>query len=179
MQNVSLDIFMDGRIRRATIITGVVLLVLGLTGVIMPQVITVAISLLISVLLVFGGVVVAYLTWVNYSRTALAWLKPFLLIALGLLIGLYPAAGAAALGLILIIYFLLDGFASISFSFMLRPLPGWGWTLFNGILSMILACVFLVGWPFSAMWLVGVLVGISLMVDGFALLMLGLSARKF
>ncbi|HDK43315.1 MAG TPA: hypothetical protein ENG91_02045, partial [Desulfobacteraceae bacterium] len=76
MQNVSLDIFMDARIRRATIITGVVLLVLGLTGVIMPQVITVAISLLISFLLVLGGMVVAYLTWINYSRTALAWLKP-------------------------------------------------------------------------------------------------------
>ncbi|WP_457572761.1 HdeD family acid-resistance protein [Desulfolithobacter sp.] len=179
MQNVSLDIFMDGRTRRATIITGVALLLLGLVGVVMPQVITVAISLLISFLLVLSGVVVAYLTWINYSRTALAWLKPFLLIALGLLIGLYPVAGAAALGLILIIYFLLDAFASISFAFFLRPLSGWGWTLFNGILSMILAGVFLVSWPFSAMWLVGVLVGISLMVDGLALLMLGLSARKF
>ncbi|WP_456384366.1 HdeD family acid-resistance protein [Desulfolithobacter sp.] len=179
MQNLSLDIFMDRRTRRTTIVTGVVLLVLGLIGVVMPQVITVAVSLLISFLLVLSGAVVAYLTWINYSRTALAWLKPFLLIALGLLIGLYPAAGAAAMGLVLIIYFLLDGFASISFSFVLRPLPGWGWTLFNGILSMILACVFLVSWPFSAMWLVGLLVGISLMVDGLALLMLGLSARKF
>lgn len=179
MHNVSLDIFMDNRTRRATIITGIVLLILGLIGVIMPQLITVVISLLISFLLVLSGIVFSYLTWVNYPRTGLAWLKPFLLVALGLLIGLYPVAGAAALGLILIIYFLLDGFASISFSFFLRPLPGWGWTLFNGILSLALAGVFLVGWPFSAMWLVGVLVGISLMVDGIALLMLGLSARQF
>jgi uncharacterized membrane protein HdeD (DUF308 family) len=44
-------------------------------------------------------------------------------------------AGAAALGLLLIVYLLLDGFAGISFAFVLRPTRGWIWTLINGIIS--------------------------------------------
>ncbi len=166
---------MDTNSRKRTIRLALGLMLVGLIGIILPQIIAVTLSWLVAILLIVAGVITAYLTWLNYSRTGLAWLKPFLLVSLGLLIGFDPLAGAAALGLLLIIYFLLDGFASISFAFMLRPLGGWIWTLVNGIISLTLAVVFLFSWPFGSVWLVGTLVGISLIIDGAALLFLALS----
>lgn len=83
-----------------------------------------------------------------------------------------PIAGAAALGLVLLVYFLMDGFAGITFALALRPMQGWVWTLISGLASLALAVVFVVGWPFNSLWLVGLLVGISLIFDGIALLML-------
>ncbi|HFQ91228.1 MAG TPA: hypothetical protein ENK27_14235 [Desulfobulbus sp.] len=177
MNGFSVDIFMDRGVRRSTIILAVLLMITGMVGILLPQLLTLVLSAFIGFLLLAAGILAGYLTWLSYSRNGLAWLKPFLLVVLGLLLIFRPIAGAATLGLLLIVYFLLDGFFSITFSLALRPLRGWGWTMFNGILSILLAVIFLVGWPFTAAWLVGLLVGISLIMDGVALLMLALSAE--
>lgn len=176
MSIIEMEFFMDPQLRKRTKWFAIGLILLGLIGVILPQVMSITLSLLIATLLILAGIITGYLTWLNYFRSGLAWLKPFFLISLGLLIALYPLAGAAALGLLLIVYFLLDGFAGISFAFVLRPMGGWIWTLINGIISLVLAVVFLATWPFSSVWLVGLLVGISLIIDGLALFGLVLSA---
>lgn len=176
MSIIEMELFMDPRLRRQTKRFAFGLILVGLIGVILPQVMSITLSLLIAILLILAGIIAGYLTWLNYFRSGLAWLKPFFLISIGLLIALYPLAGAAAFGLLLILYFLLDGFAGISFAFVLRPMRGWIWTLINGIISLVLAVVFLVNWPFSSVWLVGLLVGISLIIDGLALLALVWSA---
>ncbi|HEB50205.1 MAG TPA: hypothetical protein ENI89_06315 [Desulfobulbus sp.] len=176
MNEFAVDIFMDRRVRRSSIILAVLLMIIGMVGILLPQLLTFVLSVFIGLLLLLAGILAGYLTWLSYSRSGLAWLKPFFLVVLGLLLIFRPIAGAATLGLLLIVYFLLDGFFSVSFSLALRPIRGWGWTMFNGILSLLLAAIFLVGWPFTAAWLVGLLVGISLIMDGVALLMLALSA---
>lgn len=173
-----IQVTLDKPFRKATIIVGIVLMIIGTLGIVLPQLISITISLLAAWLLIVAGAVVAYQTWMGYSGHWLAWLKPFVLIALGLLIAFHPAAGAAALGLILVVYFLLDGFAGVSLALEMRPQKGWGWMLFNGLLSLTLGVVFLIGWPFNALWLVGLFVGISLFFDGVALLALGLAAGK-
>jgi uncharacterized membrane protein HdeD (DUF308 family) len=178
MTQFSMEIFMDERLRKNTKITAIVLIIIGVLGILLPQVLSITLSLLIALLLIMAGVVAGVVTRMTYQGERLAWLKPFLLISLGLLLLVYPAAGAAALGLLLIIYFLLDAFAGIMFALSLKPLPGWGWTMADGIFSLVLALIFIAGWPFSSTWLVGLLVGISLMLDGIALLMLVLSSEK-
>jgi uncharacterized membrane protein HdeD (DUF308 family) len=95
-----------------------------------------------------------------------------------LLILFNPIAGAAALGLMLGIYFLLDGFAGVGFAWELRPSRGWVWLMLNGLMSLALAAIFIIGWPFTTAWLVGLLVGISLFIDGLTLLMLALAAKS-
>jgi len=54
----------------------------------------------------------------------------------------------------------------------MRPQQGWGWVMFNGATSLLLAMVFILGWPFSSAWLIGFFIGISLLFDGISLLML-------
>ena len=173
-----MELYMDPEMRKRTKRFAIGLIIVGLIGVILPQVISMTLSFLIALMLILAGILTGYLTWLNYSRSALAWLKPFLLLSLGLLVVFNPVAGAAALGLLLVIYFLFDGFAGISFALMIRPMPGWVWTLINGIVSLLLAAIFLASWPFGSVWLVGLLVGISLIIDGLALLGLVLSAES-
>ena len=168
----SIEISMDEALRKRLRSTGVLLLLIGGLGVLLPQIISITLSLFIASLLILAGLVVAYFTWHSYNRSALAWLKPFVLITLGLLVLFNPIAGAAALGLVLLVYFLLDGFAGITFALALRPMQGWVWTLISGLASLALAVVFIAGWPFNSLWLVGLFVGISLVFDGIALLML-------
>ena len=168
----SIEISMDELMRKRLRIAGVALLAIGMLGILLPQVISITLSVLIASLLLLAGLAVAYFTWHSYNRSALAWLKPFVLVTLALLILFNPIAGAAALGLVLLIYFLIDGFGSVALALALRPTPGWVWTLISGLASLALAVVFIVGWPFSSLWLVGLFVGIGLFFDGLALLML-------
>jgi uncharacterized membrane protein HdeD (DUF308 family) len=168
---------MDRRSRKIVIIISIVLLLVGIAGIALPQLMSIVVALFIGWILILAGVIVFYITWHGFRERWIAWLKPFVLMAFGLLILFYPIAGAAALGLMLAVYFLLDGFAGIGFAWELRPGRGWGWLMFNGLLSLLLAAVFILGWPFTSGWLVGLLVGISLFFDGMTLLILGLAAK--
>ena len=51
--------------------------------------------------------------------------------------------------------------------------------MINGLISIILAVIFLVGWPFSSLWLVGFFVGVSLVADGIAMLMISMAVNKY
>jgi uncharacterized membrane protein HdeD (DUF308 family) len=154
------------------------MIVIGIVGIALPQFLSIAIALFIGWLLLFAGSIALYFTWHGFRDRWVAWLKPFALIAVGLLILLNPLAGTAALGLMLAIYFLFDGFAGVGSAWELRPQRGWGWLMFNGVTSLLLAAVFIVSWPFSSAWLIGLLIGVSLLIDGISLLMICLTATK-
>jgi len=168
---------MNKQLKKRIVIAGILLLIVGAMGIILPTTLSIALDVLISILLVISGILVAYGIWHSHRGSWLAWLKPFVLIMLGLLIGFYPTAGTAVLGLLLVVYFFMDGFASVSFAFELRPQNGWVWLLINSFFSFLLAIIFLIGWPFTSLWLVGLFIGISLIFDGIGLLAIGFAAR--
>ncbi|MCG6860257.1 MAG: DUF308 domain-containing protein [Chromatiaceae bacterium] len=173
----SLQVFMDNRSRKTVIVTSIILLLAGLVGIALPQFMSMAVAVFAGWLMIVGSGIAFYITWHGFRDRWVVWLKPFVLFAVGLLILLHPIAGAAALGLMLAVYFLLDGFSGVGAAWELRPRPGWGWLMFNGIVSLVLAVVLIAGWPFSSAWLIGLFIGISLLVDGLSLLMLGLAAK--
>jgi len=173
----SLHILLNRRSRKTLMVTSIVLIVIGLFGIALPQFLSMAIALFAGWLLLFAGSIALFITWHGFRERWVAWLKPFVLIAIGLLILLHPLAGTAALGLVLAIYFLFDGFAGVGSAWEMRPQTGWGWLMFNGITSLLLALVLIVGWPFSSAWLIGLFIGISLLVDGLSLLMICLATR--
>ncbi len=161
-----------------SLIAGSLLLIAGIIGVLLPDITALTLSYFIGWLLVIGGTISAYHIFKSYNTKWIAWFKPLILLTIGILILLYPVTGIASVGLLLIIYFLFDGFAGIMFSLEFYPLKGWGWMLFNAILSIALAVVFLIGWPFSSVWLVGLFVGVSLIFDGVAMITVGYNMNK-
>jgi len=84
----------------------------------------------------------------------------------------------AAVGLLLALYLLLDAFGSFALAQSIHPAKGRGWMYFNGIASILLAMLFLIGWPATSLWLVGLYVGISLLLDGWALLSIAWMSRN-
>jgi uncharacterized membrane protein HdeD (DUF308 family) len=54
----------------------------------------------------------------------------------------------------------------------------WGWLLISGIADLVLAAVIILGWPISAVWALGLLVGINLLTSGWALVMAAFAGRR-
>ena len=59
-----------------------------------------------------------------------------------------------------------------------KPAPGWGWMTLNGAVTVMLAWMILKGWPESALWAVGILVGVRLLFAGITMLTLGSAAGQ-
>ncbi len=62
-------------------------------------------------------------------------------------------------------------------AFMLRPLPGSGWLLVDGIVTVAIAALIWRGWPATSAWVVGTLVGVSIFFTGLTRLMISLAVR--
>ncbi len=159
-------------------IAGVVLMLIGLAGMIFPGIMSLAVVFFVAWMMLFGGFMTGYFTWMSDRGDWLGWLKTFVLVVTALLLIFKPIPGAAAIGLLLAIYFLFDGFGNMVLAFTMKPAKGWWMWLLNGLLSLILAVIFLVGWPFSSLLLVGLFVGISLFFDGIVLFTLGHYLKK-
>jgi uncharacterized membrane protein HdeD (DUF308 family) len=54
----------------------------------------------------------------------------------------------------------------------------WGWLLFDVIITLILAVMIWRTWPASTVWVIGMLVGFSMLFSGIARLMLSLAERR-
>ena len=161
-----------------TLIAGILLIVLGTAGIVLPGVMALGTALFVAWLLVAGSAVWAIHTYKHNPTHVIDWLKPVLLFVTGGLMLIYPASGVAAVGLLLAIYLLLDAYGSFALAQTIHPEKGWGWMTFNGILSFLMALLFLIGWPSTSLWLVGLYVGISLLFDGLALVVIGWALRK-
>ena len=76
------------------------------------------------------------------------------------------------------IFLVVQGMFEIIMAFQVRPMPNWGWMLFSGALSLLLGVMLWSGWPENSIWLIGLLVGISLISSGISRIMLSLVVRQ-
>ena len=89
-----------------------------------------------------------------------------------------PGIALAKLTLLLGLYFFFDGFLMFVLAWNVKPEPGWGWMTFNGAVTILLAYLVLNNWPDSALWAIGLLVGIRLLFSGVTMLMMGAAGRQ-
>jgi uncharacterized membrane protein HdeD (DUF308 family) len=54
----------------------------------------------------------------------------------------------------------------------------WGWVFFNGLVTTILGVLIVAEWPVSGLWVIGVFVGVDILLAGWSLIMLSISARE-
>jgi uncharacterized membrane protein HdeD (DUF308 family) len=165
---------------RWSIALSVLMILAGILAIIVPPVAGLAVALFIAWLLVFSGVLHLAFAWYTHTSKALVW--ELILGAVYILIGgyvlLHPVAGLASLTLALAVYLFAEAILESFLGFRLRPLPGSGWLLFDGIVTLILAIMIASTWPSSSEWVLGTLVGISMLFSGVTRLMLSLAAQR-
>ncbi len=166
--------------RSLYIFESIVFILLGLLAIAVPGLFTIATELFIGWLLVFAGAVQAYRSFVNRESQDF-WpsiLSAIIFLVAGFLLLFYPLRGVLTLTMLLAILFFLQGIAQIFYGFQLKPFKVWGWFLFGGIVNLLMAGIIWYGWPSTAFWVIGLLVGINLLMFGFSLLFTVLSLKN-
>lgn len=158
----------------------ILMIVAGVLAIAIPQVAGIAVNLLVAWLLIFSGVVHLVFAWHTRTAGGLAWelLLGVLYIVIGVYLLVNPVAGLASLTLALAIYLFFEAILEFALGFKLRPSPGSGWLLFDGVITLILAVLIWKTWPSSTEWVIGTLVGLSMLFSGASRLMLSLAARS-
>jgi uncharacterized membrane protein HdeD (DUF308 family) len=163
------------------LVEGIVLVVLGFIGIVVPAIATLAVAILFGWLLLVGGIAGLITTLRMRAAPGFWWalLSALLGIGAGLMLLLWPLTGVLSLTLVLIVFFAAEGVATIMYALdHKRELTGrWGWMLVSGVVNLVLAAMILGGFPATAAWALGLLVGINLIVSGSALVAIALQAR--
>jgi uncharacterized membrane protein HdeD (DUF308 family) len=163
------------------LIEGVVLVVLGVTAIGLPPLATLAATIIIGWLFLLSGVMGLVTTFWMRNAPGFWWslISGLLGVVVGTLLLASPLRGAVSLTIVLVVFFVIEGVASIMFALdHKRELSGrWGWMLVSGIVDLVLATMIVGGLPSTAAWAIGLLVGINMVFGGSALIAMALHAR--
>jgi uncharacterized membrane protein HdeD (DUF308 family) len=164
------------------LIEGIILVVLGAAAVIVPPFATLAATIFFGWLFLISGVVGLVTTLRTRGLPGFWWslASAILGIAVGVMLIVSPIRGAISLTFLLIAFFFVEGIVSIMFALdHRRELPGgWGWMLASGIVDLALGVLITAGLPGSAVWALGLLVGVNLTFGGVALIAMALQAQR-
>ena len=159
--------------------SGIAMIVLGIAAISTPFIAATAFAMVLGALLLICGITQA--VYAVSSRTWGGFFPKLLVAALyvfaGMTLMMLPAASVVTLTLVLGVFLILKGIVRTILSFQLRPLPRWGWVLFNGLAGLALGALIVAQWPSDAVWAIGLLLGIDLTFGGWSLMTLALAAR--
>ncbi|MBU2812205.1 hypothetical protein HF669_12785 [Acidithiobacillus thiooxidans] len=149
----------------------ILLIIIGIFGILSPIILSAVTDGIIAAMLIIAG-----FTWIAHSiqmhqHQMADWLKPLLLFITGGIMIALPKAGIAAIGLMFVLYFIIDAYRNFT-QMKIYPGHGRGWSIFSGIIDIFIALLFVVTWPRGSLILVGIFVGFNLIFDGIILLML-------
>jgi uncharacterized membrane protein HdeD (DUF308 family) len=158
----------------------VVMIVLGFLAILLPFATGIGIAIMVGWIIAFGGF--AYLAYAFAAQGAGAFVWRMLIgvayVIGGVYLAFHPGLALASLTLVVAAIFFAEGVLDIGLFFQFRSLPGSGWLLFDGVITLILAYLIWRPWPVSSTWTIGTLVGINLVVSGFTRLMYSTAVRK-
>jgi uncharacterized membrane protein HdeD (DUF308 family) len=160
---------------------GIVLLILGVLAVLAPAIASLAATVFFGWILFISGVVGLIATF-RARRVAGFWwslVSAVIGIVAGLLLLAWPGPGVLSLTAVLIAFLFAEGIVTILYAFEHRgALSGrWGWMLASGILDVCLGALLFAGFPGTAVWALGLLLGINLLFGGWALILMAMHAR--
>ncbi|MBW4447623.1 MAG: HdeD family acid-resistance protein [Spirirestis rafaelensis WJT71-NPBG6] len=181
--DVSNDIKKDAGIKNDTnrsLIIGALLIVLGIVAIALPSASTIFAETWFALILISSGF--AKLVYATETRHQGGFLWKLLLsglyIATGIMLFVNPLTGVLTLTLLLGSFLLTEGVFELILAFRLRPQQNWTWVLGDGIITLLLGAMIWFQWPFNAPWLIGTLVGVSILFTGISRIGLSLNARS-
>jgi uncharacterized membrane protein HdeD (DUF308 family) len=156
------------------------MILLGFVALLAPWEAGIAIVLIVGWSIIFSGGALLLYAFRTHSggRALLEAVLGLIYIVAGIYILLHPIGGLLALTLLLGSFFLVYGVVALVLAFRMRPHHGWVWVLVDAIITILLGVLIWAHWPFNSEWVVGTLVGISILMSGFSRLMVSLAIRR-
>ncbi|OAI41746.1 hypothetical protein AYO40_02260 [Planctomycetaceae bacterium SCGC AG-212-D15] len=141
---------------------------------------TMASVMVLGVLLVFAGIteVLHAVVVRNWRGFSLHLLAAVMYLILGVFMLEDPVQAAAVLTLILAASFMVGGVLRIVFA-AVEQFPSWPWVVLSGVIDVMLGAMIFNRWPASALWVIGLFVGLDLLFHGWTSIVLGLTMRRF
>jgi len=163
-----------------SIVLSALMMVAGVAAIVVPTTAGIAVTVVVGTLLIFSAVL--HLAFAFGGGGAGAVVGELFLTAAYGFAGYYilshPVPGLEALTVAVAIYLFAESILEFMLSYVLRPAPGSGWLLFDGIVTALLAVMIAATWPSSSAWVIGTLVGISIFFSGLTRLMLSVAVRR-
>ena len=153
--------------RKWYLLLGALLVIFGLILLASLGMATLTVVVLFGVLMMVGGVLHLIAAFKIFDG-GFRWLWA-LFAVLYFVAGYYafssPITTAVVLTNLLAIALLIGGFIRIFNAFILKPMSGWGWTLFSGLLTLVTGAIILAS-PDAPLWVLGMFLGIDILFQG-------------
>jgi uncharacterized membrane protein HdeD (DUF308 family) len=176
---------MSGAVRArwtAFLVEGILLALLGLAAIIIPPVASLAVTIFLGWMFLVSGITGLALTFWARQMPGFWWslISAVLAIGAGIILLARPVQGTLTLTIVVGAYFVAEGVATIMYALEhRRELSGrWSWMLVAGLMDIVISFFIIAGLPGSALWAIGLLVGINLLIGGTALIGMALAARN-
>ena len=156
------------------------LIVLGLTAVVIAGAVGIALSILILWIIVFAGMANLVHAWDARETPLFAWrlLVGLLFMAGGIFLLFHPRYDIPFVTLFIAWMIGFESMLLLAAYGWLRRLPGAGWLALDGAVTLAIACLIGFLWPWMALWMLGVLVGLDIMSTGATRLALAWAQRS-
>ena len=158
---------------------GIVMVFLGTVALVIMPAATLGTILVMGWLLVISGIMETIQSFRvrKWGGLFLHLIGGVLGVLVGLLVVTHPVAGAAAWTLLFASFFTVIGMFRLIAALTLK-FPNWGWAVFDGVVTLALGVLLWVEWPWSGLWFLGLAVGVSLILRGWAYVMFALAIRN-
>lgn len=157
---------------------GAAFMVLGVLLILMPLLASLLTALVIGWVMALAGLFQGFHAVRARGWRGASWslVSAVLLVVAGLLVVAFPVTGTVTLTLTLAAFFAANGVVKLFRAVQNRHIPAWGWLFFDGLVSLALGVLIFAGWPSTAAWALGLLVGIDLLLGGTSMVLIGLGA---
>src|SRR5205085_10653028 len=166
---------------KGNMIWGILMLICGFLAITLPLASGIGVAIVIGWILLISGV--WHLLFGFRSGSGIGGFLWQLLLAIvygaaGLMILLYPLAGLAWLTLVLATFLLIEAALEFVLYFNIRRRVNAAWVLVDAIITLLLGILIWARWPFSSVWAIGTLIGVSLIFSGISRLMLSSAVSR-
>jgi uncharacterized membrane protein HdeD (DUF308 family) len=167
---------------RFFLMEGIILVILGSAAILVPPLASLAVAIFLGWLFLIGGIVGLVSTIASRRTPGFWWslISAIVTIIAGFVLIGWPISGTISLTFVLTAFLVADGILMIFFALehQRQFSANWGWLLANGIIDLVLAGLIVWALPTSAIWALGLIVGIDLMFGGWPLISMAFAVRK-
>lgn len=162
-------------------IDGIFSILLGIIMLITPKITSFAVAMILAIILTAYGLYRIINSIIERKYIRHIFLNIFigiLLLACGIFLFFYPVFNLVLLTSTIAVYFILESISTAAFSFQTRGIVHFWWlNLLVALLQFLLGFIIIIGLPTTALWTIGVLLGINLLFSGMSMLMVAMSTR--